>query len=357
MTTYQENILIVDDEEMIRWVLNKKLTKEGYNCEESENAEQALQKLESNPIELAILDINMPGKKGNRLLPQLQTIFPGTAVIMSSAVTDRGIIAQCIRDGAQDYIRKPFSLNEVSLSVGRALEKRRLEIRIQQYKRRLRRKAGGNEAAVRKSFLNPIEKLVGTLEANDQYTAGHSRRTTEIAMLIGKEFGLSPSEMDDLLWGALLHDVGKIAIDPDILNKPGELTHEEYRHIMTHAIIGPKLVKPMVNQRVVEIISHHHDHYDGSGLDQMVSGADIPLGARILAVADAFDAMTSDRPYRAAMSEEEAIEEIKLCSDTQFDPVITDVFLTAITTNKPMAAVSTSSPKSTSTLTTESNPF
>ena len=146
-------------------------------------------------------------------------------------------------------------------------------------------------------------------------------------MVIGKQLGLSPEEMDDLHWAALLHDVGKIAVDPDILNKPGQLTSSEYRHIMTHAIIGPTLVKPFVNDRVVEIISHHHDHYDGGGLDQTVSGEDIPLGARIVAVADAYQAMTSDRPYRRALPKKDALEELVLCRGTQFDPVVVDAFV------------------------------
>jgi len=326
MAASQENILIVDDEEMIRWILNKKLTKEGYHCEESGSAEQALKKLKGSPTELAILDINMPGKKGTELLPEIRTSFPETAVIMASAVTETDVIIRCIKDGAQDYIRKPFTLDEVLFSVGRTLEKRKLELQIQRYKRQLEQKIGEQAAEIRKFFLNTIENLVSALEANDEYTAGHSRRTTEIALAIGREIGLSSYKLEDLLWGALLHDVGKIAIDPDILNKPGELTPEEYRHVMTHAVVGPDIVKPIVNERVVDIISHHHDHYDGSGLDQTVAGEEIPLGARILAVADAFDAMTSDRPYRAAMPREKALEEIGRGCGTQFDPAVASKF-------------------------------
>jgi HD-GYP domain-containing protein (c-di-GMP phosphodiesterase class II) len=133
---------------------------------------------------------------------------------------------------------------------------------------------------------------------------------------------LKDEELEDLRWAALFHDVGKIAVDPNILNKPGELTSSEYRHIMTHAIVGPNLVKPFVNQRVVEIISHHHDHFDGGGLGQTIRGKEIPLGARIIALADAYQAMTSDRPYRKALSRLDAIEEIQWYSGTQFDPIV-----------------------------------
>ena len=136
--------------------------------------------------------------------------------------------------------------------------------------------------------------------------------------------------MDDLRWAGLLHDVGKIAVDPNILNKPSELTSSEYRHIMTHAIIGPNLVKPFVNEKVVEIISHHHDHFDGGGLDQKIKGKEIPLGARIVALADAYQAMTSDRPYRKALSRLDAIEEIQWYSGTQFDPIIANMMINII---------------------------
>ncbi|MFC1981390.1 HD domain-containing phosphohydrolase [Chloroflexota bacterium] len=322
MEVPQKNVLIVDDEETIRCVLNMKLTKEGYYCEEAGNADQAFAKLKVSPSELVVLDINMPGKPGNEFLPELKLNFPETAVIMATGVTDTRVIAQCIKDGAQDYVRKPFTLNEILLSVSRALEKRRIELQIREYQQHLKRKVKEKESETRNLFLCTIETLVCALEDNDKYTTGHSREVTGLALAVGKRLGVSPLELDDLRWGALLHDVGKIAVDPNILNKSGELTPEEYRHIMTHAFVGPSLVKPFVNGRVVDIISHHHDHYDGCGIDQIVTGENIPLGARIVALADAFDAMTSDRPYRAAMSKNEAIEEIARCSGTQFDPMV-----------------------------------
>ncbi|MFC2067314.1 HD domain-containing phosphohydrolase [Chloroflexota bacterium] len=327
MVIPQKNVLIVDDEETLRYVLNMKLTKEGYYCEEAGNADQALAKLKGSPSELVVLDINMPGKPGNEFLPELRLNFPETAVIMATGVTDTSVIAQCIKDGAQDYIRKPFTLNKILLSVSRALEKRRIELQIREYQQHLTRKVKEKESATRKLFLCTIETIICALEDNDKYTMGHSREVTGIALAIGQRLGLSSLELDDLRWGALLHDVGKIAVDPNILNKPGELTPEEYRHIMTHAFVGPSLVKPFVNGRVVGIISHHHDHYNGRGLGQIVAGRNIPLGARIVAAADAFEAMTSDRPYWAAMSRNEAVEEMLRCSGTQFDPIVVNSLL------------------------------
>jgi response regulator RpfG family c-di-GMP phosphodiesterase len=255
-----------------------------------------MEKLRASPAELVILDINMPGRPGTELLPEIRTSFPETAVLMASGITDTRVIAQCVKNGAQGYLPKPFSLNDVLLGVSMALEKRRLEVKIREYQQHSKQNTEELTKKLRKLFLSAIEVLVFTLEAKDKYTAGHSQRVTETSLAIGKELGMSRYEMQDLKWGALLHDVGKIAVDPGILNKPDKLAPEEYRYIMTHAIVGPSLIQPFANGDILGIILHHHDHYDGSGLDQDMTGMDIPRGARIVAVADAFDAMTSDRP-------------------------------------------------------------
>jgi putative two-component system response regulator len=335
----KERVLVVDDEAAIRKLLRQKLSREGYWCEEADCAAQTLDKLRSSSMELVLLDIKMPGESGIELLPEIKTNYPDTAVIMATAVTEIGVAIQCMKQGADDYICKPFNLDEVALSIERALEKRRLQLKIKEYQQYLEEKIEEQTRKIRKLFLGAIEALVFALEAKDRYTAGHSRRVTEIAMAIGGELDLSADDIEDLRWGSLLHDVGKIAVDKLIQNKPGRLTREEYEHIMIHAHVGAGIVRPVVNKNVVEMIEHHHDRYDGGGLHQVVAGCDIPLAARILALADAFDAMTSDRPYRSAMSKEEALDEIKRCTGTQFDPVVVTAFLkTAITRGVPVKA-------------------
>ena len=320
MTASRERILLVDDEEAIRFILNKGLSMRGYTCEEASNSEEAMERLEKKPTELVMLDINMPGRQGDEVLPDMKKRFPDTAVVMASGISDDYVIAKCLKEGAEDYITKPFRFEQVLQSVGRSLDKRKLALKIRYHLEKNKKAEGKSE--IRKVFLDAIEILIRTLEESDKYTAGHSREVTKIALALGRELGLSPEEIEDLHWAALLHDVGKIAVDPDILNKPGELTPSEYRHIMTHAIAGPSLVKPFVNDKVVQIISHHHDRFDGSGLDQIVLGQGIPLGARIVAVADAFQAMTSDRPYRNALPRRDALEEVASCSGSQFDPLV-----------------------------------
>jgi putative nucleotidyltransferase with HDIG domain len=330
MTHQQETLLIVDDEAGIRRLLRQKLSGEGYQCKEASNSEQILNTLETDSIALVILDIKMPGKSGIELLPQIKSGYPDTSVIMATAVNEMNIAVQCLKQGADDYICKPFNLEELSLAVKRALEKRHLLLEIREYQQYLEERIEEQTGQLRKLFLSAIEALVSALEAKDEYTGGHSRRVTDIALAIGNELALSARDMENLRWGSLLHDIGKIAVDQAIQNKPGKLTREEYEHIMTHVRVGVEIVRPLVNEQITQMIEHHHDHYNGGGLHQLIVGDDIPLGARILAIADAFDAMISDRPYRSAMSMTQIVEEIKRCAGIQFDPIVVAAFLNTV---------------------------
>ncbi len=323
----EEKLLTVDDETGIRHLLRRRLSQEGYRCEEAESAERALDVLAAGPISLVILDIRLPGKSGLEVLPEIKTGYPDTAVVMATALSEMNTAVQCLKQGADDYICKPFNMDEVSLSVQRALERRDMQIRLKEYQNYLEDKVEEQTVEIKKLSLGAIEALVYALEAKDRYTGGHSRRVTEIALALGRELGLPKENLEDLRWGSLLHDVGKIAVDPRVHNKPDRLTGEEYEHIMIHASVGAGIVQPVVNERVVKTIEHHHDYYDGSGPLQALAGSDIPLTARILTVADAFDAMTSDRPYRSAMSIKDAVGEIERCAGAQFDPEVVAALL------------------------------
>ena len=328
MAREREKILIVDDEASIRRLVSMKLSGEGYECQEAGSAEQALVALTREPVSLVLLDVKMPGKSGMELLPEIKARFPDTAVVMATATTDVSIAIECMKQGAYDYITKPFDLEDISYSVHRALEKRWLELENKAYQEHLKDKVAEQAGVIRASFFNAIRALVNALEARDKYTSGHSQRVTDIAAGITRKMGLSPEATDTIVFAGMVHDIGKIGISEFILNKPANLTEEEFRQIQKHPGIGEHILAPVAaDEEIMRLVRNHHEHYDGSGYPDGLRDKQIPLGARILAVADAFEAMTSERPYRKALSPQAAYAEIERCKGTQFDPDVVDILL------------------------------
>lgn len=328
MAEKKGTILIVDDEKDIRKLLHQRLKIEGYRCEEAGNTDQALDKMQAESVDLVLLDIKMPGKSGMELLSEIREHYPDTAVIMVTVINDIDTVIESIRHGAYDYVTKPFNLDVVVHGVKRAIGKRRLELELRDYQQHLERKVEEQAKEIHERFLGAMQSLVFALEANNSYTAGHSQRVCEIALAIGKRLALSDDELEDLRWGSLLHDIGKIAVAQAVVNKPGKLTAAEYEHVITHTTVGASILQPVVrNKRIIEIIEHHHTHYNGSGLNQKIKGENIPLLARIVAIADAYDAMTSLRPYRAALPRKEALAEVRCGIGKQFDPLVGNTFL------------------------------
>jgi len=323
----KETILIVDDEEPVRRPLKRLLVKNGYSCLEADSAASAMDHLREHEINLAVLDIMMPHKSGLELLPEIKNQYPNIAVVMATAVIEPEIIISCMREGAQDYITKPFDLNKVLHNIEMVLNKKQLELTIKQFQASLQGKVESQALEIRRLFLGSIESLICALESKDRYTAGHSRRVSAFTMTISQNLEIPDGELEDIRYGALLHDVGKIAINPQVQNKPGKLTQEEYKYIMTHAQIGPSIVKPIANENIIDIIKYHHTRFDGQVSGQILAGAQIPVGVRMVTLADAFDAMTSERPYRQPLPIEKALSELKSCSGTQFDPKIVEAFL------------------------------
>jgi len=328
MAENKGTVLIVDDEASIRKLLEEKLSDDGYHCVTAGNADDALKILQSESVALVLLDIKLPGKSGMELLPQIKKNYPDVVVIMATVLTDINTAIESIRKGAYDYISKPFNMATVSDCVNRGVEKRQLEIKLREYQQKLEDRVEEQNRQSRNQFMGALQSLVYALEASDSYTAGHSRRVSEISLAIGKKMNLDDSQMEDLRWGSLLHDIGKIGVSTTVINKPDNLTKEEYIHVMSHTIIGASIMQPVVrNDKITEIIEHHHDHYTGGGLHQKVQGEEIPLLARIVTVADAYDAMVTLRPYRPALKREQALNEIRNQIGRQFDPLVANTFL------------------------------
>ncbi len=328
MTGKLGEILIVDDEAVVRQLLKRRLSSEGYHCREASSADEALDKLRHNTVELVILDIKMPGKSGVELLPEIKASYPDTTIIMATAVTNTSIAIQCMKQGAYDYVIKPFNLDEIILSVKRALETRRLELEVRNYQQYLEQRVAEQTNRIRASFLKAITSLAYALEAKDKYTSGHSQRVAQISVIIARELGLPQDDIERIRLAGLVHDIGKMGVKEVVLNKPGCLAEEEFQHIKYHPAMGEHILTPIVDdEEILMIVRHHHERYDGRGYPDGLSGEQIPLGARIMAVADSYDAMTSERPYRNAMSSKKAYAEIERGRDTQYSPEVVDAFI------------------------------
>ncbi len=328
------NLLIVDDEVGVCLLLREWLTDAGFTCQTVLSGDEALAILEKNEIDAIISDLSMPGMSGLELSARVQQTYPHTAFLMATGVGDIRLAIQAMKQGADDYIMKPFQLDAVVASVARALEVRRLEIELENYRTRLEemvdKRTGQLQAAlehISQIYDETLEALGAALDLKDGDTAGHARRVTRYCLEIAKAMGCSPDEMHQLKRGAYLHDIGKIAIPDAILLKPAKLSPEEMSVMWAHPYIGYEFVgRISFLAEAGEIVLTHHERFDGSGYPQRLMGDDIPLGARIFAVADTLDAMTSDRPYRRALPFSAAREEIRQQSGRQFEPRVVETF-------------------------------
>ena len=259
--------------------------------------------------------------------------WPDTAVVMITAVADVEVAVSCLAIGAMDYLTKPFHLEEVRARVAQALEKRRLVVENRGYQESLQEKVAVQARRLEELFLASVQSLAEALEVKDPYTRGHSIRVSHYSVVIARELGLQGELLRQIELGGHVHDIGKIGVREDVLNKPGKLTDAEYEHIMTHPVVGWRILAPLLGDTPValNIVRSHHERYDGRGVPDRLAGEQIPFEARIAAVADSFDAMTSDRPYRPdGMTIEASVAELVRCSGSQFDPRIVVAMVAAV---------------------------
>ncbi len=328
-------ILVVDDEAQVRTMIRSTLERQGLDVDVAASGRKALELLELNSFDLVLTDIVMQDVNGIALLERIRLRQPDLPVVMVTAVHDIGVAIDSMRRGAYDYLLKPFENDQLMSTVRRALDHRHMLQESQNYQQSLEQMVRARTEMLRHAMADlehsydiTLEALGDALDLKDSETEGHSKRVTAYTIALARAIGISPAEIKVIARGAFLHDIGKMAIPDDILRKPGSLTSDEQDMMHEHCTRGYNMLRkiPFLAE-AAEIVYSHQEYYDGSGYPNRLKGNEIPVGARIFAVADALDAITSDRPYRKAMSFDAARKEILRCSGTQFDPAVVEVFL------------------------------
>lgn len=338
----QRRVLVVDDEVAVQEVLADGLAFFGYHVTSVGSAPEAFSVVERGETDLVLTDIEMPRENGLQLLARIKRHDPDVDVIMVTGLVDVDTAIQAIRDGASDYLTKPFNLQEVRIVVERTLEKRRLIRENRAYQENLEAMvAERTEELVRRkqeieslygelddAYESTLQALVTALDFRDNETHGHSTRVVQYAVTVAEALGVAEPDLTWIRRGAILHDIGKIGVPDSILRKPGKLDDREWEEMKKHPEMGFRMLQHIRQLApALEIVYCHQERWDGTGYPRGLRGEGIPLGARIFAVVDTFDAMTSDRPYRAALSIEEARAEIERFSGRQFDPEVAGAFL------------------------------
>jgi len=316
-------------------MISKRLTQEGFSCVAAHNGKEALKHFYKEDVSLIISDIRMPEMDGLEFLKHVKTAKPNMMFIIMTGYPEIQIAVEAVRQGATDFLIKPFDLELVVFSVRRALERKKMEEELESYQRNLEKLVEMRTENLRqacrtlkKANLDSVKVLAEAVDAKDPYTRGHSDRVRRMSLRIAISLGFTEEKMEILEYGALLHDIGKIGIKDEILSKPGPLTPEEYQTIQEHPLIGVKIVEGIdFFKDKIPMIRHHHERFDGKGYPDGLAGEAIPLEARVITVPDAFDAMNSVRPHSPSKPLQDVLTELERGKHTQFDPKILDIFL------------------------------
>jgi putative two-component system response regulator len=324
--------LVVDDDPAVRRALARVVESHGLATQEASSGAEALALLQRDgEVPICISDIHMPEMDGVTFLREALRLYPDMAVIMLTGVAEVTTAVECLKIGALDYISKPVLIEEVRARVDKALEKRDLVLQNRFYQRNLESRVRELDRRNKQSLINGVQTLVHALEAKDAYTSGHSSRVSRYAVKTAVQLGYTGERLEQIRLGGELHDIGKIGTREDILNKPGPLSPEEFEHIKVHVSLGERILAPSLAESpiVLQIVRSHHERMDGRGFPDGLQGENIPPEARIVAVVDAFDAMTTNRAYRSSRTPADAIAELRRCAGTHFYPPAVDAFLRA----------------------------
>ncbi len=330
-----EKILVVDDEQLARTLLVSVLRREGYAVESARNGEDALRSLAVRSVDLILTDLVMDGADGMKLLEQVRSRQLQTPVILITAMQEVSTAIAAMRNGAFDVILKPYEQSALLAAVERGVAHGTVARRNTTYRNSLEHLVEARTSLLReamfeleRSYDTTLEALGDALDLKDTETEGHSRRVTAYTIALARSMSIDPADMKTIKHGAFLHDIGKMAIPDAILLKPGRLEPEEMATMRKHCLLGYQIVRKIPFLReAADIVFSHQEHFDGGGYPRQLRAEEIPLGARVFAVADTLDAITSDRPYRRGSPFSSARNEIARCAGTQFDPRVVDAFL------------------------------
>jgi putative two-component system response regulator len=329
----QATILVVDDESPVRNLLAMWLAGHGYRCVRADSAAAARRCLDSEPIDLITADINMPGGSGIDLLRDVMAKTPDLPVLMLTGNRDTESAISALNAGAFGYLLKPTRQDELLAQVNHGLELRRLRLERRRYTEGLEQQVREQTIEIRRAHEETIHRLVTAAACRDLETGAHIVRTGIFSEILARGAGWSPADVERIRMAAPMHDIGKIAVPDAILRKPAGLTPEEYDCMKRHTVIGAKLLDRSKSPILVmarEIALCHHERWDGKGYPAGLSGDAIPEAARILAIVDVYDALTSDRPYRRAMKEEEVLKMMLAEQGRHFDPVLLTTFFSVL---------------------------
>jgi len=326
-------ILLVDGDPHFRAAVGKFLREKRFTVDLAATVPDAVSFLDRSSYDLVLGDILMSDRSGPGLLKTVRDNHPGLDVVFVTASSDIRSAIQAVQMGAYDYIVKPLDFGELLWRIDKALEKARLKKVEREHNKILRKQVLEQGDRLRFLFFGAIETLVNAIEAKDHYTKGHSLRVTRFSVMMARDLGLPFELASNVQLAARLHDVGKLGTSDLILNKPSDLSDEEFALIRNHPESGCEIMGPILEDSVLEIIRHHHESWDGSGYPMGLAGEEIPLGARVVCLADCFDAMTTDRAYKKAMKREDAYREIEKQSGKKFDPNLSGRFIEVIRTH------------------------
>ena len=329
----RSRILIVDDEPEITSILHDLLVDQ-HDCTTAGSAEEAIERLSETTYDLVISDITMPGMSGLELIPRVKSISPNSVVVMVSGMQTVESAIDALRLGAFDYVMKPFDLRQVEAVVKRALEHQDLILAKQRYEDHLEELVEQRTAELDKAlnsledaYRSTLRALTAALETRDLETHGHSERVVTYSLRLGREYGLDSAKMKALEFGSLLHDIGKIGVPDLILRKPAKLTEDEWMQMREHPVHGQMILRGIeFLSGAALVVGQHHEKWDGSGYPLELREDEIDICARIFSVADAFDAITSDRVYRKGKPYEAAAKELDAWAGKQFDPAVIQAF-------------------------------